>query len=664
MRWGIVGLALLAIGTAGYVAPQFVNRLIQKVDAGLPLIPESPFKLGLDLRGGAHLIYEADTTNILEQDRAASVEGVRDVIERRVNALGIGEPNVQTAKYGETYRILIELPGVTDIAAAIAMIGETPTLEFKEENTDPPRTLTTEEEKELKEDNADAKKRANAILKRLKAGESFETVAKELSEDPLSKNNGGYLGFVSQKNTDELIFSWAQKAKEGEISPVIETEEGFEIVRRGTEQEGEKKITARHILICYQGAKSCTSTLSKEDVLKEAERLYGEATAANFAELAKKHSTEPGASESGGLLPVFGRGEMVKPFEDAAFGAAVGTIIGPVETPFGYHIIFKQKEDVEKTVELSRILIVKRTAADIVPPQEPWKSTGLSGTQLKRAEVVTDTITGAVQVSLQFNEEGTTLFRTLTERHVGEPIAIFLDGQPISIPIVQQPILSGEAVISGNFGLTEARLLAQRLNAGALPVPITLASEQTVGPTLGADALQKSMRAGFLGMILVTLFMIIFYRIPGVISAIALTLYVAITLAVFKAFGITLTLAGIAGFILSIGMAVDANVLIFERMKEELKEKKSLRIAIEDGFLRAWSAIRDGNVSTLITCAILVILGSGFVKGFAIALSIGILVSMFTAIVVTRTVLRFIVPWFRTEKSLVFLNGGSRTSSL
>jgi len=224
-------------------------------------------------------------------------------------------------------------------------------------------------------------------------------------------------------------------------------------------------------------------------------------------------------------------------------------------------------------------------------------------------------------------------------------LAIFLDGQPISIPRVNEPILSGQAVISGSFTLQDAKLLAQRLNAGALPVPIELISQTTVGATLGNDSVQKSLVAGFWGLILVAIFMILYYRLPGLLAVKALLIYTVIILALFKLIPVTLTLAGIAGFILSIGMAVDANVLIFERLKEELRAGRDLTTAVEQGFRRAWSSIRDSNISSLITCAILFWFGSSIIKGFALTLAIGTLVSMFSAITITRQVLRLIAKW-------------------
>jgi len=350
---------------------------------------------------------------------------------------------------------------------------------------------------------------------------------------------------------------------------------------------------------------------------------------------------------------------MIPEFEKAIFdNTQVGEIVGPVETAFGFHIIYKVDERRSKTYEVSRILINTKTETDIIPPQDIWKNTDLSGKQLEKAEVVSDPQTGAVQVSLSFDNEGKQLFADITERNVGQPVAIFLDGEPISVPTVNDVIRDGRAVISGNFNIKEAQLLSQRLNTGALPVPIELVSQQTVGASLGIQSLQLSLRAGIIGILAIMLFMLLYYRLPGFLSVIALTVYVFTTLALFKLIGVTLTLSGIAGFILSIGMAVDANVLIFERMKEELRAGKTLRVAIEEGFLRAWTSIRDSNLSTLISCILLMWIGTGFVKGFAVTLSIGILVSMFTAITVSRTMLRFVCAWFSEYGNWLFL--GSR----
>jgi len=651
------------VASAVFVYPQPVNKMIAWINSsaklGIPQVSEKPFQLGLDLQGGAHLVYEADMSAIAEGERSGALEGVRDVIERRVGGIGVSEPQVQTSKVGDSYRLTVDLPGMQDIEEATNLIGQTPILEFKEQNTEPARELTAEEEKSMKAYNADAKKRADAILARVKKGEQLEDIAKELSEDEQSKVNGGYLSYVNTTNIYPEIYSWAASSTDGAISQkLVETADGYNILRRGREREEGKEALASHILICYLGATNCDAPqYNKEEARAKAQELYAQATGENFSELAVANSTDPTVSVNKGNLGWVPMGLTVPEFENALFSAQNGQIIGPVETQFGFHIIFKQDERPAKEYEVWRILVETQVEEDIVPPADAWKETGLSGKQLSRSEVVTDQQTGAVQVALNFNDEGTKLFSEITERNLGKQVAIFLDGQIISAPTVQTVIRDGRAVITGSGNVQEARTLTQRLNAGALPVPVELASQQTVGASLGQESVAMSVKAGIIGVLAIMLFMLLYYRLPGLLSVISLTLYIVLTLAIFKFVGVTLTLAGIAGFILSIGMAVDANVLIFERMKEELQRGKSLKVGVEEGFKRAWTSIRDGNVSTLITCALLIWLGTNFVKGFAVALIIGILVSLFSAITATRVMLRFVVPWFKKRNGGFLFHG-------
>lgn len=284
--------------------------------------------------------------------------------------------------------------------------------------------------------------------------------------------------------------------------------------------------------------------------------------------------------------------------------------------------------------------------------QDLWKDTGLTGAHLRRADVQFDKNTGEPQVAIQFDSEGTKLFADITRNNLQKPVAIELDGEIISAPTVQSAIENGQAIITGKFTIDEAKKLAIELNAGALPVPIKLVEQRTIGPTLGSESVQKSLMAGLIGLLLVALFMIIYYRVPGLLAILALFVYTLVVLSLFKLIPITLTLAGIAGFILSVGMAVDANILIFERTKEELATGKTIGLSIEEGFRRAWPSIRDSNFSSLITCAILYYGTTGLVRGFAVTLAVGILVSMFTAIIVTRTFLRLAIGTF-LEKRLV-----------
>ena len=511
-------------------------------------------KLGLDLQGGTHLVYQADVSNIETGERDAALEGVRDVIERRVNAFGVSEPIVQTSS---NHRLIVELAGIFDVNEAIQNIGETPLLEFKEVNPDAIQSieLTEDEKAEAIKYNENAKKKAEEVLAKVKMGQDFATLATEYSEDPGSKVDGGNLGW----------------AKQGSFVPEFEQ--------------------------------------------------------AIFVDLQVGKVTQ----------------ELVK-------------------SQFGYHIIRKDEERIESDqleVKSSHILIA--TKDEEFKPNlaaEQWLNTNLSGKNLQKAQVEFEPNTGQPTVSLDFDNEGKDLFAEITARNIQKPVAIFLDGSPISIPTVQEEITQGSAIISGNFNLTEAKVLAQRLNAGALPVPINLINQQTIGPSLGKISLQKSLIAGLLGLLIVCLFMIVYYRLPGLLAVFALLIYTIIALAIFELWPITLSLAGIAGFILSIGMAVDANVLIFERTKEELRNGKPIATSVEEGFNRAWLSIRDSNISSIITCAILAWFGTSIIKGFAITLAIGILISMFSAITITRTFLRLVAikyfekhpGWFGVSK--------------
>lgn len=381
-----------------------------------------PYKLGLDLSGGTHLVFEADVSGLPKQDIPDAMSALRDTIERRVNLFGVAEPLVQTEKgsalSGGGERLIVELPGVEDTQKAIEMIGKTPVLEF-----------------------------------RLKKKNTIETAS---------------------STTDDLY----QKAA----------------------------ITGAH--------------------LKKAQLGF----------------------------------------------------------------------------------------------------TGGSG--------VTEPV-----VEIWFNNEGKEIFAEMTKEHVGEVFGIFLDGKLISDPVIREPILGGRATISGNFTTQEARKLARDLNFGALPVPIHLLTSQTVGASLGADTLKKGVEAAIVGLVLVSIFLIGWYRLSGLVATVSLLLYITLMLLVFKFLPVTLTAAGLAGFILSIGMAVDANILIFERLKEELNEGKLTHEAVRGGFKRAWLSIRDGNLSSLITAVILFWFGTSMVEGFALVFGIGVLLSMFTAITVSRSLL-------------------------
>lgn len=537
---------ILAILLAIYVFPPAWNKTADFINnrTGLKLghLRETSFSFGLDLLGGTHLVYEADTKKIPFKDQSNAVDGVRDVIERRVNALGVSEPLVQTNYSGDKWRVIVELAGVKDVGEAIKQIGETPTLQFKTQSEQATRSLTAKEKAEMEEFNKKSKSAADGLLARALKGE-------------------------------------------------------------------------------------------------------------DFGDLAFKNSEDKGTYEKKGDLDWFREKVMVKEFEDAVKALKNNEVRKTLlKTQFGYHIIKKTGEreikeegkDI-KEYRASHILILTKSEASFMTLDDYWIDAELSGKHLERASVQFDPNTNMPEIGLQFNDKGKKLFKEITEKNVGKLVGIFLDGSPITVPRVNETIYDGNARITGDFDLKEARLLATRLNAGALPVPIKLVSQQTVGATLGKISVDKSLWAGLIGFALVCLFMILYYRLAGLMSVIALLVYGVVILAIFKFVPVTLTLAGIAGFILSIGMAVDANVLIFERLKEELAEGRDLEYGVAEAFRRAWPSIRDGNISTLITAAILFWFSTSLIRGFALTLSLGILVSMFTAMVISRVFMKTIV---------------------
>jgi protein-export membrane protein SecD len=536
IRWQFGAVLLLALVSGLISYPQALSFW----PGGFNLLNQLQVNRGLDLQGGIHLEYAADLSNIESAKQTEALQAAEAVIERRVNAFGVGEPLVQLATAGEEKRIIVELPGIKNIEEAKALIKETPFLEFRELASDEFKT-------KLEEENKTYRAQAEDILVSAKKGEDFSALATQYSQDPGSKDQGG-----------ELIFY-----KKGQTDPAFD------------------------------------------------EILFGDG---------------------------FANGQVHE---------------AVVETSFGYHIIKKLEEKGEgedKEVKAAHILILKKSIES--DPLLAYQPTGLSGKNLESAAVSYQSQgLGSPVIDLKFDDEGTKLFADITKRNVGKPVAIFLDDELIQDPIIQQEIPNGQAQITGNYTVAEATAQVKRLNEGALPVPIELVGQQSIDASLGQVALDQSLKAGFIGLLAVAVFMIIFYRFLGVIAVFALLLYSAMLLALFKLsvltpFPITVTLSGIAGFILSIGIAVDANVLIFERTREELSFGKGAIKSIKEGFRRAWPSIRDGHVSTLLTTFILVGLGTGFVKGFAIILALGVLLSLFTAVVLVRiTTTFFIGEW-------------------
>lgn len=690
-------------------------------------ITETKVQLGLDLQGGSQLDYKIDLRKVPEADRENIIEGVKEVIEKRVNALGVAEPNIYISDIADEKHIIVELAesanisdedvqtylGVTKAAVELsddekklvslekakATVGKTIQLEFKEEK----ETL----------DPADKEKivaKAEATLNGLKNGANFSVMGQEeMQANPgrviYEKKDFQFAGEISEKIKAALA-----SLKAGEMTQsLIETGGNFTIDASGQAKEEtslsviklidsreeiktEKEVSVSHILIAYKDAEKADVgiTRSKDEAEKLAQTVKDKlAEGKTFTDLAKEYSNDTSNKDQGGKLttPVSEAtsGTYVPEFEEAALELSKAYEVSePIETPFGFHLIKADeiKTDVKETQYKYEIISYSTTP-------DAWQDTGLTGAQFVRADVEFNQMYQPY-IKIQFNEEGGKLFEELTEKNINKRIGIFVGGELVSDPNVSEKIAGGQATIVGQFTVDEAKGIARDLNTGAIPAPIVLAGEYTIGATLGHEALTKSLQAGGIGLVLVMAFMLAFYRIAGAIANVALALYsliliflikahlhlglaLAIALGVFAflivktvnnhdsgmekmlsfilsclAFffltfllktGVVLTLAGIAGIILSVGMAVDANILIFERFKEELRDGKPFSEAAEEGFARAWSAIRDSNFSTLITCAILFYFGSSIVKGFAFNLAAGILVSMFTAITITKTLL-------------------------
>lgn len=451
MKYRIIALIILALGgSLGY----FVYKSEHAHQMGAQTkLAQYPFKLGLDLKGGSHLVYKAETANLQSAQIDPAMSALREVIEKRINAIGVAEPVITTQKVriGETTenRLIVDLPGVTDVKQATDQIGATPTLDFRIEDPD------------------------------------FATKSQNLV---------------------------------------------------GTVVNGEVKL----------------------------------------------------------------------------------------EMP------------------------------------DRYIKTQLTGAYLESARVEFNQQTTEAYVSLKFNKEGADLFEKITGENVGKTIAIYLDGQVISAPTVNEKITGGEAVINGQFTPKGAKELAERLNFGALPVSVNLISTQTIGASLGQSAVHDGVKAAAIGFILVAIFLIVWYRLPGLVSIVSLAIYSLIVLSIFKLVPVTLTAAGIAGFIISIGTAVDANILIFERMKEELRGGKGIYDAVEAGFGRAWTSIRDANIAGILVGLVLLYTGIPIVRGFAVTLIIGMIVSLFSAMTISRLML-YALRFKKSTKVVRFMFGSGFT---
>ena len=575
--------------------------------------------LGLDLQGGGHLVYQANLTDpetgeVLEVSEE-QMESLKRAIERRVNSAGLGEPIIQILG---TDRLLVQLPGVTDLQRAKEIIGETAQLVFKRRELNVPR-----EADEISTD--DVLSVTVDFLPEPDLGEDEPAETDTESEDEQTADTES----EDEQMAAPDVPAEAEEPLDRPIAFLVEfTDAGaleFQTMLDRVTQNYIQAVTQLQI-----GERGYPSFI--EILVDGSQQLRYQISPLAIAQVAT-------STTYAFLVP-----EEVTTNEQP-----------PLEV---------MKERVGDNAQIRFIELQGSVDEDI----------SLTGDDLSRAFPGQHTASGLPIVNLEFDDRGTRIFGEITQDIIAkqqetgtrDQIAIFLDGEELISPEVNAVITSGTAIIEGrqDFTVERVRNLALLLEAGRLPVPIVLIQERAVDAILGADSLAKSVVAGLIGLALVLLFMVLYYRLPGLIAAFALLIYVSIVLAIFKVVPVTLTLSGVAAVILSIGMAVDANILIFERMKDELRAGRTLMSSINFGFDRAWPAIRDGNVSTLITCAILFWfadqLGASVVQGFAVSLAIGVGVSMFTAITVSRTLLRFVASTKMTRTFRLWLpSGGS-----
>lgn len=710
----------------------------------VPFTPESILKakvnLGLDLQGGSQLDYKVDLRDVPEKDRKSIIEGVQEVITKRVNGLGVEEPNIYNSSIGDEAHIIVELANnatieqsdvekyigkdklladITDdekkevsIEKAKEAVGKTIQLEFKEQKTQ----LDPQEKDKIKAE-------AQSAQDKINKGADFSVVAQEESQSAADKIKYTKPDYAFATDLPGYLKDTLSKMKVGDVTKdLVESSGTFALDSTGQavqdtslniiklvdvkeEVKDQKQVEVSRILIAFKGAEKANATVTRNE--DEAYKLAKEVKdklngGEKFEELAKKYSDDSDTAANGGKLdsPITGNGTQPYDFEKTALGLAKdGDISDIVKTQNGYNII--RADSVQSNVKQQKY---KYEMLSYSTKPDEWKDTGLNGKHFVHADVQVDSFFQPY-VNIQFDDEGAKMFEELTAKNVGKPIAIFVGGELISSPRVNEKISGGKAQITGNFSSEESKNLARDLNTGAIPAPIVLTGEYTLGASLGHEALNQSLLAGFIGILFVIIFMIVVYRLPGVVASVALVLYGTILLFLFKAHlslslsllialvifgtivwkiintkepgweklisfvlscfgfffitfllknGVVMTLAGIAGVVMSFGIAVDANVLIFERLKEELKEGKTFAAAVDAAFHRAWTAIRDSNFSTLFTCAILFYFGSSIIRGFAFNLAAGILVSLFTAIAVTKTILSSFIGKKITENLKLF----------
>lgn len=567
--------------------------------------------LGLDLQGGSHLVYQVepvsgDDASEADLPEQEDLTALQRIIEERVNSSGLGEPIIQIL--GDD-RLLIQLPGVGDPGRAKRLIGETARLEFKHRKINVERDLTTE-----------------GVIT---ADDIVSVTAEPFPEELAPDAGADETQAEPTPNPDGTPASEASADAAPEADATPASEASADATPEAEAEPEEPPAPVIIIEFTQQGAAKFDEVIAR---LNESLQLVAFNVPPSSLTVAI-NGNEP--------LEIDASAFTITKLQDSNRYM----FLYPQPTPdpdaesVDYHDLARAQSAVGSAPTVEFVETQGQVDEDF----------GLGGDNLSRAYASLHAQSDQPIINLEFDSVGTRLFGEKTTEIAGintEAIAIFLDDRELVSPIVRQPITTGVAIIEGGFTLEQARDISLQLEGGRLPFPITLIQERDVDAILGADSLAKSVVAGIVGLALVFLFMTLYYRVPGLVASVALLIYAAMVLAIFKALPVTLTLSGVAATILSVGMAVDANVLIFERMKDELRNGRTLISAINIGFNRAWPAIRDSNVSTLITCGILFYfsnqLGTTIVQGFAVTLAIGVMVSMFSAIVVSRTILRVI----------------------
>ncbi|MFQ6101482.1 MAG: protein translocase subunit SecD [Anaerolineae bacterium] len=668
--WQLAAIILIALVTL------FVDLNIEHPEWVKSLIFWRPtaqrdlaLRLGLDLQGGLQVLLAADVPEGQELD-AASMETARRIVENRVNSLGLTEPVVQAQ--GER-RIIVELPGIENPEQAVETIKGTALLEFVDVGYGPLRPGT--------------------VITTTMGGP--QTTSPETPMTPTAYISSSTGSELSPTAESEIVAPMPAAPAEGEVPPMPENPADRNDMYN---EPPEMRIDVSKTYVA-------TISTAKGNIVVQLDASAAPLTVNNFVFLAEQgfydnltfHRVEPGFVIQGGdplgtgtggpgytipaeielphvegAIAMARRGDEVNPTR-ASSGSQFYITLAPAPQLDGAYTVFGQVTagmDVVQSIAIGDVIenitvtatdspithttALSPTAESPITPTQPTPTpppssspviyeTILTGAGLKNVGL-DRTQQGEYIIPLEFNPDAAQIFADYTTSHVGQYLCIVLDKTVISCPTIREAIPSGRASISGAFTYDSARQLAIQLRYGALPIPLRVESFNRIGATLGAESVEKSVRAGVIGLAIVLLFMLIYYRLPGGLADLALIIYVLINFALYKLMPITLTLPGIAGFILSAGMAVDANILIFERMKEELRRGRRLMSAIEIGFSRAWPSIRDGQLSTLIVCAILFLFGTNFgasiVKGFAITLAIGTIVNVFTAVFATRTFVR------------------------